>query len=386
MKVRNLLTHLSLIGLLFWTIGCDKPFDAGLNSDEENNIDATSIQNEATLSKELADANDGGVTIENVDAIFSLGWQQFYNPYEDAIQTRSDAFAVAPTQDFAQRPPFRAGADMGSVVLRYNDAALELLKIQMRNGGVFYNYGRKMPGNPRGMMHDRDFASDDIPFIPGGVYSFETTGSENFTPVTVQITAPTELLQITSPAMDAGIDSSADLDVTWQGGESTQPVVLSLMPISDRASYPGRGGQSDHGNNGMGQDHGGNGMGPGRGGNGMGPGRGGNGMGPGRGGDHNGNGDDHSNGSGFGRGDHQGGPGFGQGGFQGEHYRYVIEDNTGSFTIPAEAIAEVASMHGAQGIAIRVMQLITSEIDQDGAKYAVQIRTGDFVKVSFNQN
>ena len=60
--------------------------------------------------------------------------------------------------------------------------------------------------------------------------------------------------------------------------------------------------------------------------------------------------------------------------------------NTGSFTIPAETIAQIASLRGTKGLAIRVMQLIASEIDQDGAKYAVQIRTGDFVKVSFSQN
>jgi len=377
MKARTLLTHLSLAGLLLWTMACNKPFDAGLNSNETNNLDDAAIQSEATLSKELADAQDGGVQVEDVDAIFSLGWHQFYNPTADAIQTRSDAFAVAPSEDFAQRPPFHAGLDMGAVVLRYNDTALELLKVQMRNGGVFYNYGRKMPGNPRGMMHDQESASDDIPFIPGGAYSFEASGTENFAPVTVQITAPTELLQITGPEMDAVIDSTTDLEVTWQGGESTQPLVVALMPIFDRARYGDHNGQDGPGNNGMGPGRGGNG-GPGRGGHGMGPGHGGQGMGPGQGGNHNG--------PGFGPGEHQGGPGFGPGGFTGEDYHYVIEDNTGSFTIPAETIAEIASLPGTKGLAIRVMQLITSEIDQDGAKYAVQIRTGDFVKVSFSQN
>ena len=345
MNITKKLLRFAFAGLLVSTMGCESLFDNGVSSvDEDSLAELDELAKSATIDFEAATAEAAGCsTFADKDAIFSLGFSEYYDPFEETVKQRSDAFAVAPDSDTFAGPRSRAGKDMGTFTLTVNGTAIELHKIEMRNGGVFYNYGRRKPGNPRGEMHgDNGEVGDAIPFLPGTAYRFETSGAGDFPALSLEITTPAAALEITSPAADASLDPSSDLVVSWQGGESSQKLMLSLVPIFDRSNFRGPGARfSAQGSNG----------------------------GP--------------------FGGHRGGPGkrFGRSGMQpGQfhdlHQRYVIEENNGSYTIPASEIANLLAVEGVQGIAIHVSQLQAVEVEDGDAIYALIVRQGDSVRLS----
>ncbi len=363
MKNLKPLSLLALGGLFIFSLGCNS-LGNGVGQDEQAAIVETELAKEATVSFEMESHDAIGDSIEFKDAVFSLGWGKFYNPFDEAIQDRSDAFAIAPdttNQTFGFRRRF-GGKDMGTVTLDYGSGSIELLKVEMRNGGVFYNYGKRKPGNPRGMMHgDNGEVSESIPFIPGQTYRFDATGSTDFSAVSVEITAPAAALQISSPVADTEIDASS-LEVVWQGGNANDALLISLVPLIDRGSFErdytdGQGGPggNGHGHGGSGHGHGHGGPGGGQGGS------GGQGFG-GRFSDEPG----------------QGGPGMNPH----LHLRYLVEDNTGSFTVPAEDLQSLLALNGAKGVLVQVHQMVKGNVDNGGAGYAIMLRYGDAVKLS----
>jgi hypothetical protein len=341
MKTTKIIMQLALVGLLASTIACDNLFD---NSSDEENLDAASeLAKTATLDYEVASAEAAGLNgLSGKDAIFSLGFGEFYDPIEETVKDRSDAFAIAPNADSFRGMRARAGKDMGVVTLTYNGTTIELYKIELR-GGIFYNFGRRKPGNPRGAMHsDEGEVSDAIPFLPGTAYRFDASGAGDFPALSLEISTPATRLEITSPAEGTTIDGTTDLEVAWQGGGDSQKLLLALVPILDRANFQGPGARF--------QADGQNSTGPFRGPH-RGPGRqfGRNGMQPGK--------------------------------FHDLHFRFVIEENNGSYTISADAIAQVLAIEGVKGVALKVMQLLASEVEQNEAQYALVLRQGDLVKL-----
>lgn len=364
---RTHLYSMACIGaLLIFSVGCDNSFTDGINAFEEDSLNEINAAiYEAAVNDELSKVADNGTDLEGVDAIFSLGWHPFYNPIEEELQIRSDAFAVALNSDSTQERRLRAGKDMGTVTLVFSQGEFELNKRELPNGGVVYNIGKKMHGrkggfrsggrggpesnnqggfgrgnrggNQRGLgfgsgnlggmrpgNHEGNNEPDiDIPFVAGDTYSFTATGSEDFPALTVSITAPQQTLQITSPANDSAINSSEDLKVSWDGGASEGKLVIGLIPVIDRDNNQGSFGRGPRG---------------------------------------------HRRGSG----NHEPPP------------RYEIETNTGEYTIPAADIQALASDENVTGIIVQVMQMIQQETEQDGKKYVTSIRTGDQVVLILN--
>ncbi len=340
MRSSSILTRLALSGLLVFSFGCNSS-DNGLNPDAAVTFSEAQLTEETTVNFELSSVNATQVDPEGKDAIFAIGWSKFFNPREEEVQERSNAFAIAPdtsnnNDGFHHR---LGGKDMGTVTLDYGTGSVELLKVEMRNGGVFYNYGKRKPGHPRGMMHeDTGEIAEAIPFVAGQVYRFDATGSDAVPAISASVTAPTESLQITAPTAETTIDGS-DIVVTWQGGASDTPLMVGLAPAIDRGAFERNRGD--------------------------GPGRGRFGGPQGR---------------GFsGRNDHgQGGPG------RHAHlqFRYIVEDNTGSFTIPAADVQELLAVEGVKGALLQVRQMITAEFETGDLSYAVQLRAGDSVRLS----
>ncbi len=334
MKRTLILAKLAVIGLLSTTIGCN---NFGLSSVDENTLDSEAeLARAAAVEAEMASIG-GRVDLEGKDAVFALGWKEFYNRTDETIQTHFEAFALAPDAEAANRGRGRGGIDMGAVALNYDDASQELSKIEQRNGGVFYSLGKKVRGGRNGGMEE-ETPVVEVPFLPGGTYTFSASGSDVFDAVSVAVTAPANPLAITSPE-NGVLPEDGELTVTWEGGVSDQPIAISIRPIFDRSAFQ------------MGEQSGE--RGGGKGGKGKG-GRGGKGRGDG------------------GRGDHEHGERPG---------RYLLETNDGSFAIPAEDLAKLFEIENLLGASIHVTQMLTFESEQDERSFAVQLRVGDLVQL-----
>ena len=340
MKKLNSLPLLAFSLMFVVGFGCNS-LDTGSSPEDSVSAFIEELAKESTTSFEASSLEAAGVDVEGKDAVFSLGWSKFFNPREEEIQERSDAFAVAPDISL-QGNEFRhrfGGKDMGDVSLSYGSESVDLFKVELRNGGIFYNFGKRRPGNPRGMLHeDNGEVSEQIPFLAGETYRFDATGSDVFPAVSVEVTAPTDVLQITSPVADTDIDA-AGLDIAWQGGDAGQSLMVGLVPLVDRGSFEER--HRD------------------------------------RGGRHRGRGfgdrfSDSNGQDGPGRNPHM-------------HFRYVIDENTGSFSVPLEALAKLLDFEGLKGVLIQVRQLLTTEIQDGDATYAVQLRSGDAVSLNVGE-
>lgn len=367
---KYLLAMVCSLALLGFSVGCENAITDSLDEDSQDQL--ISELYETAVDDELSKVSDNGANLEGVDAVFSLGWHPFYNPREEELQIRSDAFAVALNSDTSLDRRHRAGKDMGTVTLQFSEGELELNKIELPNGGVVYNIGKRMhgrkggfgggkghhgpgrgpgqgnqggfgPGNfggPQGGKQGgfgqgnvggvrpippegEDVNDVEIPFIPGDTYSFIASGSDDFTALTVSITAPAQALQITSPAQQGSVSATEALTVTWEGGAVDGKLVIGLLPVFNREDSQGP----------------------------------------------------------FGR----RGPRGRRGGFHEKPNRYEIETNTGEYTIPVEDIQTLASDENISGIIVQVMQMVQQETELDGAKYVSNIRTGDQVVLAFEE-
>ena len=83
-----------------------------------------------------------------------------------------------------------------------------------------------------------------IEVMPNTEYQFEVTGSEYFAPITITVTSPAELMNITSPTFGKVINPDEDLTINWECGNEGK-VGIRLMP----AFRPHRG--HDGGSGGM---------------------------------------------------------------------------------------------------------------------------------------
>ena len=263
---------------------------------------------------------------------------------------------MAPNQESGDNVFIRAGLDMGDVNLHYDTSIIELNKIDVRNRGYFYEYGNKrggrdgrMPGRGRGSMRPPQPQDnfEEIPYIPGGTYKFEVYGTDKFSAITVEAVAPDNKIQITTPTAGDSIDANSELKVTWSGGLTDQNLVIILLPEMDRTKFRGR------------------------------P------PGAHRGGRQNGN--RPPQGDQFDPPDRRnsfGGQKLRHPMFSEYAARYVVEQNSGEFTFSADDIQKVLSHPHVKGLRLEVMQTSSNEINDGSAKYVVQFRSGDLIRLN----
>lgn len=333
-------SSLALLVAFAGLAGCNDRLSE-INAVDGNSLDTAMLERQAIISAEAGEFENAGVTLSDKAAIFSIGWHNFYNPAADELQARSDAFAVAPDETGLNSRRPRAGKDMGTVTLEAGDTVFELLKVELPNGGVFYNLGRRAPGNHRGPMHsDNGEISNAIPFVPGGTYRFVASGSDDFPAIAVNLTAPAAALQITNPAHNGSIAAGDDLELSWSGGTADAGVMISLVPVPSFA--PGERQQGRDGRDGRPLPGGG----------------------PGHGGK---------------------GPGHGNGRHGKAALRIQLDANPGSYTIAAAELEEIFDLPEVEGVLVHVMQMQVAEVSTDAGEVALQIRTGDVVKLTIAQ-
>ncbi len=170
-----------------------------------------------TIDSDLFLLKEGGMDIDAAAGIFSIGWNEIFRPFDDESHIMGMAFAVA----FGEpNDRLKFGLNMGSVFINYGDHQTELHKRTNDRRGTMYS------------LFKRPFGDSDqlLEFIPNTEYQFEVTGSDQFTPITISLTSPSSLMNITSHSFGDVIDPTQDLTVTWDGGNDDGKVALRLMP------------------------------------------------------------------------------------------------------------------------------------------------------------
>ena len=174
-----------------------------------------------TIDSDLFLLKEGGMDIDASAGIFSIGWNEIFRPFDDESHIMGMAFAVA----FGEpNDRLKFGLNMGSVFIIYGDHQTELHKRTNDRRGTMYS------------LFKRPFGDSDqlLEFIPNTEYQFEVTGSDQFTPITISLTSPSSLMNITSHNFGDVIDPTQNLTVTWEGGNDDGKVAIRLMPFSLR--------------------------------------------------------------------------------------------------------------------------------------------------------
>jgi len=210
--------------LFFW--GCQ----SDPNSPDQND----SLTDQAlykTVDGDLALMNAGGMPLDSSAGVFSIGWNEIFRPFMDSSKIKGMAFAVAFGERPSDLPHFRKfGLDMGDVFINYSGNQIQMYKNVHPRMGVAYSLFER----PFGHCNSENL----LEFIPNTEYQFEVTGSEYFAPVTITVTSPAALMNITNPAFGDFIDPAQDLTINWEGGNAGK-VGVRLMPLIKPRRGPG---------------------------------------------------------------------------------------------------------------------------------------------------
>ena len=205
------------LSLFLFFLGCQ----SDPNSPDQNNS-ITDQPLYQTVDGDLALMKAGGMPLDSAAGVFSIGWNEIFRPFMDTSNIKGMAFAVAFGERPADLPHFRKfGLDMGDVFINYSGNQIQMYKNVHRRMGVAYSLFER----PFGHCNTENL----LEFIPNTEYQFEVTGSEYFAPVTITVTSPAALMNITSPVFGDIIDPTQDLTINWEGGNAGK-VGLRLMP------------------------------------------------------------------------------------------------------------------------------------------------------------
>ncbi len=216
--------------LFFW--GCQSE----VSSPDQNDFLADQMSYE-TVDNDLAFMKDGGMRLDSAAGVFSIGWNEIFRPFMDSSRIKGMAFAVAFGERPTDLPHFRKfGLDMGEITINYSGNQIEMYKHSHPRRGVAYSLFER----PFGKCNSENM----LEFIPNTDYQFEVSGSENFAPITITLTSPSALMNITSPSFGEIINPAEDLTLNWEGGNEGK-VGIRLMPaFKPRKGHDdGRGGK-----------------------------------------------------------------------------------------------------------------------------------------------
>ena len=227
MKIPTALSLISILLILFFT-GCQ----SDPNSPDENNL----LSDQAlykTVDGDLALMQAGGMPMDSAAGVFSIGWNEIFRPFMDTLNIKGMAFAVAFGERPSDLPHFRKfGLDMGNVFINYSGSQIEMYKNVHPRMGVAYSLFER----PFGHCNSENL----LEFIPNTEYQFEVTGSEYFAPVTITVTSPAALMNITNPAFGDFIDPAQDLTINWEGGNAGKVGVRLMPQMRPRMGHDGR--------------------------------------------------------------------------------------------------------------------------------------------------
>jgi len=304
-KIRIIFTVLSL-SLFYW--GCQSE----VNSPDQNSLNSDQLAYQ-TVDSDLALMKDGGMQLDSAAGVFSIGWNEIFRPFMDSSRIKGMAFAVAFGERQSDLPHLRKfGLDMGDITINYSANQVEMYKHIHPMRGIAYSLFER----PFGQCNSENM----LEFIPNTDYQFEVTGSENFAPITITLTSPAALMNITSPAFGEIINPAEDLTINWEGGNEGK-VGIRLMPAFRPHRGPGEG--------------------------------------------HPGRGDVH--------------PPFDRVIF------VILDENTGTYTFPAQQIQRILNGIPANGLRAEVSQMDFGEVEHQNGTLHTAMRNGNSVMMRIQQ-
>ena len=304
---------LTAFSFFLFLLGCQSE----VNSPDQNNLNSDQLAYQ-TVDSDLALMKDGGMQFDSAAAVFSIGWNEIFRPFMDSSRIKGMAFAVAFGDSETDLTHLRKiGLDMGDISINYSGNQVEMYKHIHPRRGIAYS------------LFERPFGNCDsenmLEYLPNTDYQFEVTGSEVFAPITITLTSPSALMNITSPTFGEVINPAEDLTITWEGGNEGK-VGIRLMPNL----RPRRG-------------HGG-----------------------GQGGMH-------------------GGPGHDQNPPMDRVIFIILDTNTGTYTFSAEQIQELLNGIPANGLRAEVSQMDFGAVEHENGTIRTAMRNGNSVMMRIQQ-
>jgi len=216
MKIKLALALLGILSLLLLVSCQTDPNSPDPNSNLSDQLSYSAVENDLALMK------SGGMQLDSAAGVFSIGWNEIFRPYMDSSSIKGMAFAVAFGERPTDLPHFRKfGLDMGEIFINYSGNQVEMYKHTHPMRGVAYSLFER----PFGHCESENL----LQFVPNTEYQFEVTGSEYFEPITITLTSPSALMNITSPTFGEVINPAEDLTINWEGGNEGK-VGIRLMP------------------------------------------------------------------------------------------------------------------------------------------------------------
>jgi len=308
------------IGIIFtvfifflFLLGCQSE----VNSPDQNNLNSDQLAYQ-TVDSDLALMKDGGMQFDSAAAVFSIGWNEIFRPYMDSSSIKGMAFAVAFGDSETDLIHLKKiGLDMGDITINYSGNQVEMYKHTHPMRGIAYSLFER----PFGHCESENL----LQFLPNTEYQFEVTGSEYFEPITITLTSPSALMNITSPTFGEVINPAEDLTINWEGGNEGK-VGIRLMPdFRHRRGHDG---------------------------------------GPGGG---------------------HGGPGPNQNPPMHRVIFIILETNPGTYTFSAEQIQELLNGIPANGLRAEVSQMDFGEVEHENGTLRTAMRNGNSVMMRIQQ-
>lgn len=241
-----------LAGAGLFLIGCESL--NGPSAAPESSLSLTESFDVTSLESQAALLKSAGVNTDSANAFFVLRWSRGLGRFASSDTVLGHASAVAYEQPTTLRDRTAVGLDMGAVAVAISGSKYELPKLTGAAFGVRYGlFGgprgcpqgplgghggppkmRDGRGGPRGGIRGDSLRQQltivNIPFVGGGAYQFDVTGSDKVAAMTLGINAPVKLVQITGFADKDSIDGTKDLTITWDGDNAANNTVLVLAP------------------------------------------------------------------------------------------------------------------------------------------------------------
>ncbi len=306
MKIKFALALLGILSLLLLVSCQSDPNSPDPNGNLSDQLSYSAVESDLALMK------SGGMQLDSAAGVFSIGWNEIFRPYMDSSSIKGMAFAVAFGERPTDLPHFRKfGLDMGEILISYSGNQVQMFKHTHPMRGVAYSLFER----PFGHCESENL----LQFVPNTEYQFEVTGSENFEPITITLTSPSALMNITSPTFGEVINPAEDLTINWEGGNEGK-VGIRLMPdFRHRGGHDGR---------------------------------------PGGG---------------------HGGPGPDQNPPMHRVIFIILETNTGAYTFSAEQIQELLEGIPANGLRAEVSQMDFGEVQHENGTLSTAMRNGNSV-------
>jgi hypothetical protein len=230
-------------------VGCESL--NGPDSAEDESLSLIESFDVTTLDGQTSLLKAAGVNTDSANAFFVLRWSEGLGHFRNSDTLKGHASAVAYEEPATLRDRNAVGLDMGTVSVLSGQSTFDLPKIVSNSFGVRYGMfgdpgGRGPHSGPRGPRGGhggpgggRGETIVNIPFVGGGSYQFNVSGSDKVAAMKLDIKAPSQLVQITGRADKDTIDATQDLTITWSGDAAANNMVLVLAPAMKRKPFGG---------------------------------------------------------------------------------------------------------------------------------------------------